>query len=93
MLPVIPKMPMTQHGSWQNARATGGAGILPVANLRGWDHLKYLENPAEVRGVGSTGGGGGRQSPSALVNPLKMKVKSIRKPLGDALAVIVLAQI
>jgi hypothetical protein len=49
MYPVIPQTPLTQLGSWQNARVTGGAGILPAANLRSWYHLKHFKKPAEVR--------------------------------------------
>jgi hypothetical protein len=36
--------PMPKIGSWQNARATGGAGILPAANLRSW----YLGHGTEI---------------------------------------------
>ena len=35
MHPLMPKKAVAPPGSWQNARATGGVGILPAANSRG----------------------------------------------------------
>jgi hypothetical protein len=39
--PVIPKTPLTQLGSWQNARATGGAGIAQVFQCSQLGYLRF----------------------------------------------------